>query len=124
MTAWIHRLGSKGRGFRYANENGRPVRDRGTLARIDALRVPPAWRDVHIAAGARAAVQAWGFDARGRKQYRYHARAVERRELRKYHRVRQLAKQLPHIRHLIREDARRTMRASAVDADVVAATVL
>ena len=92
--------------------------------RIDALRVPPAWRDVHIARSPRSAIQAWGFDARGRKQYRYHARAVERRELRKHHRVRQLAKELPHLRRAMEHDARPSASASALDVDTVAATVL
>ena len=94
------------------------------LARIDALRVPPAWRDVHIATTPRSAIQAWGFDARGRKQYRYNERAVERRELRKYHRVRQLAKELPRVRGTLHDDARPSARANTLDADTVAATVL
>jgi DNA topoisomerase-1 len=72
------------------------------LRRIAKLRVPPAWRNVHIAADAGHSVQAWGFDARGRKQYRYHDSAVAKRELRKYHRVRQLAKSLPRVRRLLR----------------------
>ena len=67
---WIRRLGSKRSGFRYADATDRLVRDRRTLQRIDALRVPPAWRDVHVAASPRSAIQAWGFDARGRRQYR------------------------------------------------------
>ena len=121
---WIRRLGSK-RGFRYVDADDRPIRDRRTLARIDALRVPPAWRDVHIATTPRSAIQAWGFDARGRKQYRYNARAVERRELRKYHRVRQLAKELPRLRRTLQRDARSsTPRVDALDADTVSATVL
>jgi DNA topoisomerase-1 len=106
-ASWILRKGSAKAGFRYAHDTGRPVRDARTLARIDALRVPPAWRDVHIAEGARRAIQAWGFDARGRKQYRYHASAVESRELRKYHRVRELAKALPHIRRTLRAQSHR-----------------
>ena len=72
----------------------------------------------------RSAIQAWGFDARGRKQYRYNERAVERRELRKYHRVRQLAKELPRIRRTLHDDARPERRAETLDADTVAATVL
>jgi DNA topoisomerase-1 len=104
--------------------NGNPVRDARKLARIEALRVPPAWRDVHIAASPRSAIQAWGFDARGRKQYRYHARAVERRELRKYYRVRQLAKKLPQIRAALERDARPAAQPTSLDADTVAATVL
>jgi len=121
---WIRRLGSKRSGFRYADANDRMIRDRRTLERIDALRLPPAWRDVHVAASPRSAIQAWGFDARGRRQYRYHERAVERRELRKYHRVRQLAKELPRIRRTLHADARPSAPAQAVDADTVAATVL
>jgi DNA topoisomerase-1 len=121
---WIRRLGSRRAGFRYADADDRLIHDRRTLERIDALRVPPAWRDVHVAASPRSAIQAWGFDARGRRQYRYHERAVERRELRKYHRVRQLAKELPRIRRTLHSDARPGAPAEAVDADTVAATVL
>jgi DNA topoisomerase I len=124
VTSWVRRLGSKTAGFRYVDARGRAVSDRRTLRRFDALRVPPAWRDVHIAASARSAVQAWGIDARGRKQYRYNDRAVERRELRKYHRVRQLAKELPRIRRTLRADARPHARVTSLDADALSATVL
>jgi DNA topoisomerase-1 len=99
---WIRRLGSKTRGFRYVDDAGRPVRDRRTLARIDALRVPPAWREVRIAPTPSAAIQAWGYDARGRRQYRYHARAAEKGQLRKYHRVRSMGHELPQIRRSVR----------------------
>jgi len=98
---WIRRRGGKTRGFRYEDAHGRLIRDRKQLARIDALRVPPAWRDVHIAASPRAAIQAWGFDVKGRKQYRYHERAVALREQRKYYRMRRLAHDLPMIREAL-----------------------
>jgi len=124
MASWILRLGTKASGFRYAGASGRIIRDRRVLDRIDALRVPPAWRDVHIAASPRSAIQAWGYDARGRKQYRYNERAVERRELRKYHRVRRLAKDLPRIRRALHHDARPNARTSTLDAETVSATVL
>ena len=123
-SMWIRRIGTKRSGFRYVDANGRPIRDRRVLDRIASMRVPPAWRDVHVAASPRSAIQAWGFDARGRKQYRYNERAVERRELRKYHRVRQLAKELPRVRRTLHSDARPAARATALDADTVAATVL
>jgi DNA topoisomerase-1 len=105
---WIRRRGSKSSGFRYVHPDGRIVRDERTLGRLEKLRVPPAWRDVHIARDTGRSIQAWGFDARGRKQYRYHARAVKARELRKYHRVRQLAKSLPGIRRTLRSQSRRS----------------
>ena len=104
MTDWILREGSKAN-FRYTRSDGRPVRDARTLERIRMLAIPPGWHDVHIAASPRASVQAWGLDAKARKQYRYHARAVERGQLRKYYRVRELAKDLPELRRRIRRDA-------------------
>src|SRR5688572_5334745 len=102
---WLRRIGSQRTGFEYVRPNGSTVRDARTLTRVSKLRVPPAWRDVHIAPDARRTIQAWGFDARGRKQYRYHERAVVRRELRKYHRVRELARTLPRIRRALREQS-------------------
>jgi DNA topoisomerase-1 len=103
MAEWIHRIGSKTR-FRYV-KGTRPIRDERTLERIRGLAIPPAWTDVHIAATARAEVQAWGMDAKGRKQYRYHPRAVERGQLRKYYRVRELAKELPELRRRVKTHA-------------------
>jgi DNA topoisomerase-1 len=119
-TRWLRRLGTKRSGFRYADELGRHVRDRRTVERIDNLRIPPAWRDVHIAANPGNHIQAWGFDARNRKQYRYHDRAVERRELRKYYRMRELAKSLPKLRAILHEDAAQR----ELTRQTVAATVL
>jgi DNA topoisomerase-1 len=119
-TKWLRRLGTKRSGFRYVDEMGRPVRDKRTRERIDALRIPPAWRDVRVAGSARSGIQAWGYDARNRKQYRYHDRAVERRELRKYYRMRELAKSLPKMRAVLRQDAARR----ELTRETVSATVL
>jgi DNA topoisomerase-1 len=104
---WIVREGSKTKGFRYKGPTGRAISDQAQLERINALRIPPAWRDVHVSTDPRAAIQVWGFDARGRKQYKYHARAVEKGELRKYYRVRQMARDLPALRTRIMRDFRR-----------------
>src|SRR5215216_1323767 len=117
---WIARRGTPTKGFTYVNDSGRAVRDRATLERIARLRIPPAWRDVRIAAARSASVQAWGFDARGRRQYRYHERAVERGQLRKYHRVRRMGHDLPVIRRRVVRDigardlTRTTVAAAAV----------
>ena len=45
---WIVREGSKTKGFRYKGPAGRAIGDQAQLERIDALRIPPAWKDVHI----------------------------------------------------------------------------
>jgi DNA topoisomerase-1 len=79
----IRRLG-KAR-FRYQLEKtGEPVRDRGELVRIKSLAVPPAWTDVWICPDPRGHLQATGRDARGRKQYRYHADHRAAREQTKF----------------------------------------
>jgi DNA topoisomerase-1 len=120
MDPGLVRKGNARTGFRYVDATDRVVRDRATLARVSALAVPPAWRDVHVARSASRAIQAWGYDARGRKQYRYHERAVAKRELRKYHRMRTLAKALPAIRSRLLDDAEHRGHArSAVAALVV-----
>jgi DNA topoisomerase-1 len=117
---WILRRGSPQSGFRYVDERGKRVTARRQLDRIAGLVIPPAWKDVHIATSPASAVQAWGYDARGRKQYRYNERAVEKRELRKYHRLRELARTMPRIRKTVRADA----RARELSKDAVAALVL
>ena len=66
-----------GRGFSYRTFDGRTdhgvVRDPVILERIRALAIPPAWTDVWICPSPDGHVQATGRDAKGRKQYRYHA---------------------------------------------------
>jgi DNA topoisomerase I len=104
VRQWILRIGTPNPGHRYVTADGRPVRQRAVLARIAALRIPPAYRDVHIATSPRAAIQAWGFDAKGRKQYRYHPRAVARGALRKFHRIARMGLDLPVIRTRIAAD--------------------
>src|SRR5918992_48475 len=104
MPRWITRHGSKRTTFHYHDPSGRPVREPRVLERIDALRIPPGWHSVHVAVNERAAVQAWGIDAKGRKQYRYHQRAVRRNEAAKFYRVRALARDLPRIRELLYHD--------------------
>ena len=104
---WIVREGSKTKGFRYKGPSGSAIKNAAELERFDALRIPPAWRDVHISTNPRGAIQVWGFDARGRKQYKYHRRAVEKGELRKYYRVGQMARDLPALRARIQRDFRR-----------------
>jgi DNA topoisomerase I len=86
-----------GNGFSY-KAGTRKVDDPATLKRIKALAIPPAWTDVWICPEANGHVQATGRDAKGRKQYRYHARFREVRESTKFHHMVAFAKRLPRIR--------------------------
>jgi len=85
-------------GFRYVAPNGRPVRDTRTLARIRALAIPPAWTGVWICPRPDGHLQATGRDARGRKQYRYHADFRELRDRRKFERLAEFGAALPVLR--------------------------
>lgn len=110
-----------GRGFAYVNAGGRVVRDKATLQRIRKLAIPPAWTDVWICPRAEGHVQATGRDARGRKQYRYHARWSSVRDAEKFQRIVAFGKALPHLRRALRRDlALRGMPREKVTAIVIA----
>jgi DNA topoisomerase-1 len=94
----------RGKRFSYRDASGAPVRDAATLSRIRALAIPPAWTDVWISPDARGHIQATGRDARGRKQYRYHARWREVRDAAKYHRLVAFCAALPGLRTTIERD--------------------
>jgi len=65
--------------------------------------VPPAWTDVWICPKNNGHLQATGRDARGRKQYRYHAHFREVREGTKFQRMMAFAEKLPAIRAKVQE---------------------
>jgi DNA topoisomerase-1 len=90
-------------GFRYVDAHGEPVKDEQVLARIRSLVIPPAWTDVWICAQANGHLQATGRDARGRKQYRYHARWRNVRDEAKYGRMASFGLALPSIRRAVDE---------------------
>jgi DNA topoisomerase I len=96
------RVGSKGR-FRYRDSRGAEITDPAKLERIEALRIPPAWRDVWISPRATAKLQATGIDSAGRRQYLYHPDFREQQEQEKYDRLILFAERLPDLRNAMAE---------------------
>jgi DNA topoisomerase-1 len=94
----------RGTGFAYTDPQGRAVKDAATLERIRKLAIPPAWTDVWICPRANGHLQATGRDARGRKQYRYHAGWREVRDETKFGRMIAFGDALPKIRERIERD--------------------
>src|SRR5580658_7533009 len=92
-----------GKGFVYFDAKGRRIGDAGMLKRIRSLVIPPAWTDVWISASANGHIQATGRDAKGRKQYKYHAEYREAREQSKYEHLFEFAAALPTIRAKVAE---------------------
>jgi DNA topoisomerase-1 len=110
-----------GKGFAFFGQKGERIRDEKTVARIKALAIPPAWRDVWICPYANGHLQATGFDAKGRKQYRYHADWRALREDNKFGHMVAFAEKLPAIRARIQADmARRGLSRDKVLASIVA----
>lgn len=104
----IRRLGSKEGGFfyRYPDTN-ETVREERVLSRIENLKVPPAWEEVHIARSPSAKVQAVGYDSAGRLQYLYHPKYRERKEREKFERILRFSEALPLMRHTTSNHLRR-----------------
>jgi DNA topoisomerase IB len=96
-----------GRGFRYLMPDGEPVTDPDVLARIQELVIPPAWQDVWICPYPGGHIQATGIDAAGRKQYLYHSRWRQRRDLEKFDDMIEFARALPALREHVDEHLRR-----------------
>ncbi len=94
----------RGKGFTYVDPQGRTVQDEKTLERIRKLAIPPAWTDVWICTRPNGHLQATGRDARGRKQYRYHAEWREVRDETKFGRMIALGEALPKIRERLERD--------------------
>ncbi|MEE1929969.1 DNA topoisomerase IB [Streptomyces sp. TRM 70351] len=87
-----------GRGFRYLDAAGKPLRDAGELARVKALVIPPAWTDVWICTHPGGHLQAVGTDQAGRRQYLYHPQFRAEQEQAKHDHVLDVAARLPHVR--------------------------
>ena len=98
----IARKGAAGE-FVY-REGRRKVRSAAALKRIAALAIPPAWTDVWICSDSRGHIQATGRDARGRKQYRYHADWRAHRDAAKFGHMAEFGKALPDIRAAVAAD--------------------
>lgn len=109
-----------GKGFAYRLPNGKRLTSTAELERIRKLALPPAWTNVWICADRQGHLQATGFDARGRKQYRYDSRWRRVRDQLKYGDLRELAVCLPKLRHRLARD----LNAPKLGRDKVLATLV
>lgn len=99
----IHRK-RHGKGFSYHDEKNRRVTSKKILERIKSLVIPPAWQEVWICRNPKGHLQVTGKDARKRKQYRYHEKWNEFRNLNKFDRMLEFSKRVPRLRKQIELD--------------------
>ena len=96
------------------------VTDRDEIERLNAVGLPPAYQNAWFCKDANGHLQATGVDARGRKQYRYHADFRAKRESAKYEGLLEFGKALPKLRRRVEQDLkRRDLTREAVLAAVV-----
>ena len=93
-----------GGGWAYYSPNGAHIRDPSKRRRINQLAIPPAWTDVWICPDPDGHIQATARDARGRKQYRYHAFYREACDKSKFRHMLEFSEILPRLRERVERD--------------------
>jgi DNA topoisomerase-1 len=96
-----------GKGFTYHDPKGHRITRDIVLDRIRALASPPAYTDVWICTNPQGHLQATGRDAKGRKQYRYHAQWRKMRDKGKFAHLIAFGEALPRLRRRVRSDLAR-----------------
>lgn len=110
----------RGKHWRYFTADGSRIIDPAEIARLNRLGVPPAYARVWFSADPAAHLQAIGFDAKGRKQYRYHPDFRAARDSDKYDRCAGFGAALPALRAVVARDiARRGLGRDKVLAAIV-----
>ena len=109
-----------GRHWAYFDAKDKRITDRDEIDRLNAVGLPPAYTDAWFCADSDGHLQATGVDARGRKQYRYHADFRAKRESAKYEGLLEFGKVLPRLRRRVERDLKRpSLTREAVLAAVV-----
>jgi len=94
----------RGRYWQYFGPDGERITDRDEIDRLNAIGMPPAYERCWFCPHPNGHLQGIGFDARGRKQYRYHAEFRAEQESRKYERLAAFGRALPKLRKQVEQD--------------------
>jgi DNA topoisomerase IB len=104
QPGWTRRRA--GKGFVYLDQHGERLPEEDA-ARVRALVIPPAWRDVWVTPYPNGHLQAVGTDDAGRRQYLYHPEWRTRRDAEKFERMLAFGKALAKARELVLTDLAR-----------------
>ena len=91
-------------GWGYWDAEGHRITDREEIDRLNGVGLPPAYRDAWFCPKPNGHIQAIGWDAKGRKQYRYHPDFRARKEAEKYDRCAAFGQALPKLRAQVEAD--------------------
>lgn len=115
----ISRRNARGK-WLYKDSEGNAVTDKEEIARLNAIALPPAYEKAWFAPIANAHLLATGWDARGRKQYRYHPEYRSAREADKFDNCSTFGSQLPRLRSRVDTD----LRSHAISKDRAIASIV
>ena len=94
-------------GWGYWGTDGERITDRDEIDRLNAIGLPPAYRDAWFSPDPNGHIQAVGWDDKGRKQYRYHPDFRARKDGEKYDRCSVFGLALPKLRARVEADLRK-----------------
>lgn len=97
----------QGDNWQYFDADGALVTGRDEIDRLNRLALPPAYTEAWFCKDANGHIQATGKDARGRKQYRYHADYRARQDASKYEGCIEFGEALPKLRKQVEKDLRK-----------------
>jgi DNA topoisomerase-1 len=93
-----------GRGLAYFDAEGKRITDRAEIDRLNAIALPPAYKQAWFCPHGDGHILATGIDDKGRKQYRYHPEYRAHRESEKFDACLPFGKLLPKVRKRVEAD--------------------
>jgi DNA topoisomerase-1 len=110
----------RGRYWQYFDAKGQRITDRDEIDRLNAVGLPPAYERAWFCPNPDGHIQAIGYDARGRRQYRYHGNFRDSQDAEKYARMAEFGKALPKLRERVEQD----LEQGTVSRETVVAAVI
>lgn len=105
-------------GWGYYDPHGNRITDRDEIDRLNAIGLPPAYKDAWYCPKPNGHIQAVGWDEKGRKQYRYHLDFRSKQDSAKYGLCASFGRDLPKLRARVEKDLKK--RGLGKDAAVAA----
>jgi DNA topoisomerase-1 len=109
-----------GRYWQYFDHKGKRIANRDEIDRLNAIGMPPAYVRCWFCPDPDGHIQAIGYDARGRRQYRYHPDFRARQDKSKYARLADFGRALPKLRKQVAAD----IKGKATEFEAVVAAVV
>ena len=94
-------------GWGYWDAAGKRIADREEIDRLNAVGLPPAYKNAWYCPKANGHIQAVGWDDKGRKQYRYHPDFRAAQDSAKYELCAPFGRALPKLREKVASDLRK-----------------